>query len=211
MTFYNILNCIKNIDAAWREVFEVNFNAVWRPLCPPFVNEFKGFDQEEETKNILTSLVGLSEKFNLDLEEEEDLEELLNFHGETSRNWQTKISWSWRRNNVSRKRRKTTHLSRWRSLRRNCWPRGFLIVKAFAIFEQQDPNVERCTKVANQINDAIQCYRIIYDEKKRKTVQSSLDRFFWPILSTSKEAAPQPSTSSFIEEQQDEEEESTQC
>ena len=83
---------------------------------------------------------------------------------------------------------------------------GFsLIDKTLGIFEQQDPNVEHCTKVANQINDAIQCYHI-YGEKERKTIQLSLDCFFWPITSTSKEAAPQPSTSSFIEEQQEEEE-----
>ena len=79
---YNILNCIKNIDAAWREVSEVKINAVWRPLCPQFVNEFKGFDLEENTKNILTSLVGLSEKLNLELEEE-DFEGLMDFHGES--------------------------------------------------------------------------------------------------------------------------------
>ena len=65
---YNILNCIKNIDAAWREVSEVNLNAMWRPLCLQFVNKFKGFNQEEKTKYILTSLVRLSKKLNLDLE-----------------------------------------------------------------------------------------------------------------------------------------------
>ena len=81
-----------------------------------------------------------------------------------------------------------------------------LIYISLAIFEQQDPIVERCTKVANQINDAIQCYCIVYDEKKRKTVQLSLDRFFRPIPSTSKKAALQPSASSFTKEQEEEEE-----
>ena len=43
--------------------------------------------------------------------------------------------------------------------------------------------------------------------KKRKTIQlPKLDQFFWLLPSTYKEAAPQPSTSSFIEEQQEEEE-----
>lgn len=37
---------------------------------------------------------------------------------------------------------------------------GFSFIdKALAISKQQDPNVERCTKVANQIDDAMQCYR----------------------------------------------------
>ena len=78
---YNMLNCIKSINAALREVSEVNLNAVWRPLCSQFVNELNGFDEEEETKNILTSLVGLNEKLNLDLVEE-NFEEFLDFYGE---------------------------------------------------------------------------------------------------------------------------------
>ena len=50
--------------------------------------------------------------------------------------------------------------------------------KALSIFENQDPNVERFSKVATSVRDSFQCYRIIYDERKKKTVQTSLNQFF---------------------------------
>ena len=56
--------------------------------------------------------------------------------------------------------------------------RGFsLFEEALLVFEAHDPNVEWCTKVAAAIQNAIQCYRVIHDGKKRATTQTSLDRF----------------------------------
>ena len=49
--------------------------------------------------------------------------------------------------------------------------RGFsLFEEALLVFQAQDLNVEPCTK--------IQCYRVIYDEKKRATTQTPLNHFF---------------------------------
>ena len=46
--------------------------------------------------------------------------------------------------------------------------RGFsLCEEAPLVFEAQDPNVELYTKVAAAIQNAIQCYHVIYDEKKK--------------------------------------------
>ena len=44
---------------------------------------------------------------------------------------------------------------------------GF-IEKSLAIFENQDPNVERFSEVAISVRNFFQCYRIIYDEKKKR-------------------------------------------
>ena len=76
--------------------------------------------------------------------------------------------------------------------------RGFsLFQEALLVLEAQDLNVERYTKVAAAIQNAIQCYRVIYNEKKRATTQTSLDRFFKRVdtLESSKEPAPAPSVS----------------
>ena len=57
--------------------------------------------------------------------------------------------------------------------------RGFsLFEEALLVFEAPDPNVEQYTKVAAAVQNAIQCYRVIYDKKKIATIQTSLDRFF---------------------------------
>ena len=57
--------------------------------------------------------------------------------------------------------------------------RGFsLFEEALLVFEAQDPNVQWYTMVTAAVQNAIQCYRVIYDEKNRATTQTSLDRFF---------------------------------
>ena len=56
--------------------------------------------------------------------------------------------------------------------------RGFsLFEEALLVFEAQTLNVERYTKVAAAVHNAIQCYCVIYNEKERATTQISLDRF----------------------------------
>ena len=52
-------------------------------------------------------------------------------------------------------------------------------------------------KVAATVQNAIQCYRVIYDEKKRATTQTSLDCFFKRVerIESSKEPEPVPSNS----------------
>ena len=48
--------------------------------------------------------------------------------------------------------------------------RGFsLFEEGLLVFEARDPNTERYTKVAVAVQNAIQCHRVIYDEKKRAT------------------------------------------
>ena len=39
--------------------------------------------------------------------------------------------------------------------------------KALTIFENQDPNFERYSKVATSVRNSFQCYRITYDKKKK--------------------------------------------
>ena len=72
-----------------------------------------------------------------------------------------------------------------------------LFEEALLVFEAQNPNVERYMKVAAAVQNAIQCYRVIYDEKKRAATQTSLDRFFKRVdrMESSKEPEPVPSQS----------------
>ena len=49
--------------------------------------------------------------------------------------------------------------------------------EALLVFETQDPNVEQCMKFTAAVQNAIQCYSITYDEKKRANAQSALNGF----------------------------------
>ena len=80
--------------------------------------------------------------------------------------------------------------------------RGFsLFEEALLVFEAQDPDTEWYTKAAAAVQNAIQCYRVIYDEKKSATTQTSLDCFFKRVdrIESSKETEPVPSTSGVSE------------
>ena len=55
---------------------------------------------------------------------------------------------------------------------------GFsLFAETLLVFKAQDPNVEWCTKVAAAIQNAIQCYQVIYEKKKKEATWASLGRF----------------------------------
>lgn len=58
-------------------------------------------------------------------------------------------------------------------------------------------NVDQYTKAAAAIQNAIQCYLVIYDKKKRAATQTSLDHFFKTAdrIESSKEPELVPSTS----------------
>ena len=75
-----------------------------------------------------------------------------------------------------------------------------LFEEALLVFEAQDPNIEWYMKVAAAVQNAIQCYRVIYEEKKR-ALQTSLDRFFKRVdrIESSKEPEPVPSMSGMSE------------
>ncbi|TEA37999.1 hypothetical protein DBR06_SOUSAS14310038, partial [Sousa chinensis] len=63
---------IKNIDFAWYEVTAVTMNRVWKNLCPQFVHNFHGFEKvDEESKEVFCNLVTLSEKLELNLQEDD--------------------------------------------------------------------------------------------------------------------------------------------
>ena len=73
--------------------------------------------------------------------------------------------------------------------------RGFpLFEEALLGFEVQDLNIESSRKVAAAFQNTIQCYRVIYDEKKRATFQISLDCFLKRVdrIESSKEPEPEP-------------------
>ena len=57
--------------------------------------------------------------------------------------------------------------------------RGFsLLEEALLVFQARDLNVDQYPRVAAAIRNAIQCYLVIYDKRKRAATQTSLDHFF---------------------------------
>ena len=68
-------------------------------------------------------------------------------------------------------------------------------------FEVQGSNVESYTKVAAAVQNAVQCFHVIYGEKNRAATQMSLACFFKKVdrIESSKEPEPVPSSSGMSE------------
>ncbi|XP_068243744.1 tigger transposable element-derived protein 1-like [Palaemon carinicauda] len=141
-----------------------------------FVNDFTGFDQDDESQKILNKLVDLSKKLELDLEEE-DFHELLEFLGEElSHEDLMELDEMQRQEDNENSEEEPPPVKKFDTkLLADAFSK---IEEALSIFESQDPNVERFTKVSTSVHDAINCYNVIYDERKRKTKQTSLYKFF---------------------------------
>ncbi|XP_042225918.1 tigger transposable element-derived protein 1-like [Homarus americanus] len=157
---YNIYKAIKNIDASWCEVKTSNMNGVWKKLCPQFANDFKGF--AENVDSVANNLVELGKQLHLEMElTNEDLMELESHRVEEK---------------VPEEEEEAEEPQKFNS--KQLAEDFSMIEKVQASFESQDPNIERFAKVSAAVHDAIACFKIIYEEKKRLTVQTSLDKFF---------------------------------
>ncbi|MPC88016.1 hypothetical protein E2C01_082905 [Portunus trituberculatus] len=60
------------------------------------------------------------------------------------------------------------------------------IEKALEALKERDPNSSRSTKVAHDVEKSVKIYQEIYDEKTRKTKQSSI---YDDVLSSSAHSA----------------------
>ena len=132
----------------------------------------------EESKEVFSNLVTLSEKLELDLQEDDFIELLVMQHGKLTN--EDLMELEAQRKDEERQEEEVVLITE--GLKRFMMQemaRGFsLFEDALLVFEAQDPNVEWYTKVAAAVQNTIQCFHVIYDEKKRANTQTSLDRFF---------------------------------
>ena len=166
---YNIYQAVLNISAAWSEVTQSAMNEVWKYLCPQFVNDFKWFDTP--VSDLSKNLVSLSADLEMELEEE-DFESLIEADkqplsnedlialGEQRGEDEVFPEPEPRKFSVAEMQKGFYHLS-----------------KCLAIFEAQDPNAERFAKIMNGTNDLFLAYRTILNERKKCTIQGTLDQF----------------------------------
>ena len=173
---------------------------VWKNLCPQFVHDFRGFEKvDEESKEVSSNSVTLSEKLELDLQEDDFTELLAVQHEELTNEDLMELEGHTKDEERQEEEEVPEELKRFTMQE---MARGFsLSEEALLVFEAQDPNVEWYTKVPAAAQNAIQCYCVTYDEKKRATTQTSLDRFFkrGDRIESSKEPEPVTSTSSVSE------------
>ncbi|KFD54630.1 hypothetical protein M513_04575, partial [Trichuris suis] len=175
---YSIYKAVRNVGSAWEEISPSTMNRVWKNLCPHFARP-SNLVNTEEPDAVLENLVSLGKKLELhmdknhftdlvDAQPELTNEELMELRavGEQQGEEEEEEEGE-QRTDVSKQ------------FRAKLMAKGFsLFEEALAIFESQDPDVERYSKVAAAVHEAIHCYRVIYDERRRANIQTSLHRYF---------------------------------
>jgi len=192
---YNIRDAVKNIADSWEEVKQTNMNGVWKKLCPNFVNDFHGF--EETVDAVTKNVVALSKQLLLEVEAD-DVTELLASHGE-----ELSAEDLIELEKQMIEDEEDTPPQELKKFTSKDLAKAFaMIEEGLALFEAQDPNMARHTKVSRGVMDSLRCYREIWEEKRKLSFQPSLGQYFKkverpasdPVPSTS--AAPEPSAAS---------------
>ena len=124
---------------------------------------------DKDSKEVFSNSVTLSEKLELDLQEDDFTELLAVQHEEVTNEDLMELEVDRKDEERQQVEEVTEELKRFTTQE---MARGFsLFEEALLVFEAQDLNVEWYTKVAAAIQNTIQCYSVIYEEKKRATTQ----------------------------------------
>ena len=130
---------------------------------------------DKESKEVFSNLVTLSKKLELDLQEH-DFTELLAVQHEELTN-EDLMELEAHRKDKERQEEEVNDIPK-RFMKQEM-ARGFsLFEEALLVFEAQDPNVEWYTKVAAAIKNAIRCYHVIYDRKKKRYYPDIIGSYF---------------------------------
>ena len=116
----------------------------------------RGFEKvSEESKEVFSDLVTLSEKLDLDPQEDNFTELLAVQHKEVTNEDLLELE-AQRKDKETQEEEVTEELMRFMTQE---MARGFsLLEEALLVFEPQDQNIERHTKLAETVQSAIQCF-----------------------------------------------------
>jgi hypothetical protein len=160
-------------------------------LCPKFVHNFKGFEKDETYQEVANIIVKLAAQLKLEVDVAH-AEECFESHGAELSNEDlmeldvAKVAEQTEGEPVDEPQLlATTEMAT--AFRE--------IASAMVRFEKMDSNSPRFLKVNRGIDDTMACYREIYEEKKKATVQSSLDKSVREADRSAPSTSPQPSTS----------------
>ena len=175
---YNLLQGIKNIATGWEALTKKCMNGVWKKCVKRYVNSFDGFDNERELQMIREKIVKLAKDLSLECEMEE-VKELLDQESkeltiEELIALEEKVGEEERRNAAEKEEEEEPE----RTFTTKRLSEGLSqLNKLLAHFEGMDPNIERFARIERIVLDAFRPYRVIYDEEKKRTIQTKLSMF----------------------------------
>jgi hypothetical protein len=183
---FNILKAVKIIADSWKEVKPSCMNGVWRKLWPECVHQ-KSSELCDETTAVIQDISRTALESNFEGMEAEDISEYFSFHHHELSNeeliqLESSVPNKEIDENLAKIEKPNLCSSKKISTALN------LIDEAIDIFIKNDADSLRSFKVSHAINSSINCYKELYQMKRKEAEQETLDKYF----TIKKNTAPEP-------------------
>ncbi|XP_063309192.1 tigger transposable element-derived protein 1-like [Pelobates fuscus] len=192
---FNILDAIKITAYAWNKISETTMKGVWKKLCPQlFGTNVERFEEPAEIVQQNTkAIVTLANRLDLDISVT-DINDLLEAHKEELTN--EDLLDMEEQEEVEEVEDVTAPETPVHSFTLKGLEEAFQhMEKAINIFESQDSNFERSTKVARDLRNAYNCYKEIYNEKRRMSWKQTTIRACLQKAAVTSSVSNEPETS----------------
>ena len=198
---YDIYKCIKNIAVAWEAVTKKCMIGIWKKCVPRLVSYNNEFDNDYELDIITENIARLADRLSLEIGVE-DVEQMITQETDGDLTNEELIYLEEQR--ITEEERKGVEKNKdeeepERKFTTRGLSEGFsLLNKLLEHFEEMDPDIERFSGIRDVIQDAFRPYSEIYDQRRKRTIQTKINMFMkqTPTKSCGHIDEPHPSTSS---------------
>ncbi|XP_047473466.1 tigger transposable element-derived protein 1-like [Penaeus chinensis] len=175
---FTIKDALRFIKESWEKVPSKCLNGVWKHLCPQFVHDFVVFDINDNVLRANKESLDKAREAGFDDLEQKDIDELLESHREELTNEEL----------LEMEKIQNAELEASRPTPETPEPEKVLtksdLEKALAsirdgldVLEAKDPNINRSATVARKVMSELNCYKLMLEQKKKKTTQTKLQLF----------------------------------
>ncbi|KAM9607502.1 tigger transposable element-derived protein 1 [Trichechus inunguis] len=167
---YDIMDAVDNIAVAWEELKPATMNSVWKKIWPECV-QFQSFSQTDNITRLQQNIVTLAKNVTFEEVVEADVGQLLQSHEEDLSNEELmQLEQEW----AAGEEESEDAPPALRQLTTEALSVAFSHFEAgLQILTSNSPDDEWKSKVSRAINDAVNCYRELYNEKKRRSKRLS--------------------------------------
>lgn len=166
---YSIVDAVDNIAIAWEALRPATMNSMWKKMWPQCV-QYQRVSQTDDIALLQQNIVTLARNVAFEEIVEADVDQLLRSHEEALSNEEL-MQREWEPEGEEGSEDTAPTL---RQLTTGELEMAFSHFEAGLQFlSSSSPNDEWKLKVSRAINDAINCYRELYNEKKRRSQQLS--------------------------------------
>lgn len=190
---YNIMHATENISMAWKEVTSNCMNGVWCKVWPEARYDFNRFD--DASSDITRDIVNLASDAGMDEVNADDVEELLNSHGEKLT--KEELEELEKQHAVEEEEEDEMEgAPPVRNLKTAMLSEGIAkINEILNVWSENDPDWERSSSVKRGVLSDIACYQKMLWERQQRARKSTLDAVFIKQLPVIKDEL-QPGSSS---------------